>query len=81
MKKDYSELELEVIRFGAEDIITASAEDTEDSCGADVNLDGYTLIQEQADYGLYLGPDGHYYVIERATGQIMHDFGTSYPGM
>ena len=27
MKKTYKELELEVIRFGAEDVITASAEE------------------------------------------------------
>ena len=28
MKKIYEELELEVVRFGAEDVITASAEDS-----------------------------------------------------
>ena len=31
MKKLYEELELEVIRFGAEDVITASTEETDDN--------------------------------------------------
>lgn len=39
MKKPYEELELEVVRFGAEDVITASQEDMNDG-GDDTGRDG-----------------------------------------
>ena len=39
MKKPYDDLELEVIRFGAEDIITASQEETDDETTDEMNDD------------------------------------------
>ena len=57
MKELYEGLDLEVIRFGGEDVITASAEDTAEECADDaseacaedgvcgeVNGDGYCII-------------------------------------
>ena len=39
MKKPYEELELEIVRFGAEDVITESLEDMNDG-GDDTGRDG-----------------------------------------
>ena len=70
MKKAYGELELEVIRFSSEDIITASAEEVEDTCDADINLDDYTRVAVDGPWELYKGPDGHYYEYNTETGEF-----------
>ena len=86
MKLPYEELELEVIRFGAEDIITASdaSEDediTEDETPTN-NTGEYQLLDTNPgnpDMGLYLTPDGHYVIMLASTGEILEDFGTDDP--
>ena len=92
MKLPYEELELEVIRFGAEDIITASdasedqdimEEETPDEDETPTNNTGeYQLLDTNPanpDMGLYLTPDGHYVIMLASTGEILEDFGTDDP--
>ena len=74
MKKRYEALELEVVRFSNEDVITASVEEPTPEPAPvllDTNPDG-TL-------GLYLLPNGHYVVMVKATGEIVEDCGTTDP--
>ena len=71
MKKVYSELELEVIRFGAEDIITAS----EDACDTDMSDYTYLASSDDGVWELYMGPNGHYYELNTQTGEF-NDLGT-----
>lgn len=47
MKKHYEELELEIVRFGAEDVITASAEDPGDTSASDKTDGGNTSSGSQ----------------------------------
>ncbi len=92
MKLPYEELELEVIRFGAEDIITASdasededitEEETPDEDETPTNNTGeYQLLDTNPanpDMGLYLTPDGHYVIMLASTGEIIRDFGEDDP--
>ena len=76
MKKRYEALELEVVRFSNEDVITASVEEpapTEEP--APVLLD----TSPDGTLGLYLLPNGHYVVMVKATGEITQDFGKTDP--
>ena len=75
MKRAYSELELEVIRFSAEDIITASAEDT---CDLDFSNNDPLASSPDGVWELYKGSDGHYYEYNTQTGET-HDLGTTDP--
>ena len=86
MKLPYEELELEVIRFGAEDIITASdASEDQDIMEDETptnNTGEYQLLDTNPanpDMGLYLTPDGHYVIMLASTGEIIQDFGENDP--
>ena len=67
--EQYDGLEMEVLRFAAEDILTASAESSEDSCGDDSGDNGgneitYTLEGELEGVGnIYRGSDGNMYIL------------------
>ena len=72
--EQYDGLEMEVLRFAAEDILTASAESSEDSCGDDSGDNGgdngggneitYTLEGNMEGIGnIYLGSDGNKYIL------------------
>ena len=76
MKKRYEALELEVVRFSNEDVITASVEEP-----APEPEPTPVLLEtiEEGVLGLYLLPNGHYVVMEKATGEILQDFGTTDP--
>ena len=60
MKKNNEGLKMDVIRFGTEDIITASVET--DSEPAPDNP-GITYQPVAGSSGVYLGSDGNYYVL------------------
>ena len=76
MKKRYEALELEVVRFSNEDVITASVEEP-----APEPEPTPVLLEtiEEGVLGLYLLPNGHYVVMVKATGEITQDFGTTDP--
>ena len=76
MKKRYEALELEVVRFSNEDVITASVEEPAPEPEPTPVL--LETIEEGA-LGLYLLPNGHYVILETATGEILQDFGTTDP--
>ena len=78
MKKIYDNLELEVIRFSAEDVITASVEEDSSSSGGDTLLATATL-PDVTQIGLYLTPNGTYYDAVLATGEKLNDYGTRDP--
>ena len=76
MKKRYEALELEVVRFSNEDVITASVEEppTTPEPTPEVlirNPDGPEAIVRL--------PNGHYAEMNMETGEILQDFGTKNP--
>ena len=76
MKKRYEALELEVVRFSNEDVITASVEEPAPEPEPTPVL--LETIEEGA-LGLYLLPNGHYVILDTATGELVYDFGLEDP--
>ena len=85
MKKLYEELELEIIRFGAADIITASdaaddttpTDNTADDTGGNTSDDGGSDAAEGTSGKFYYGPDDVRSESHVLTPSPEYDYGSS----
>ena len=85
MKKLYEELELEIIRFGAADIITASdaaddttpTDNTADDTGGNTSDDGGSDAAEGTSGKFYYGPDDVSSESHVLTPSPEYDYGSS----
>ena len=76
MKKRYEALELEVVRFSNEDVITASVEEP----APEPEPTPAVLIRNpDGPEAIVRLPNGHYAEMNMETGEILQDFGTKTP--